>query len=283
MKRTGSLLVFASFCLFYLVFVLLTVSSGGPGGRQAGAVFDKVVFPPAAQLLLTGGDRFLAANFVSIRAVAGVSNHPAGMRDDFNFMLRSGRVVSALNPCHEDQYYVGNALFVWGGAVREGQDLLQAASDCRDWDEVPPFFLGFNHYYFMKDLDAARASLEIAAERAKGGNAAGYRKMAIMFQAGEIEDEEVALEFLMSEYERTQDEKLKDMLDKRIKRLEGLITLQRAQERYEERFGKKLEDPQGLIAAGELNSFPIDPLQLGYEFAHGRFRFREVRMPGHRR
>lgn len=242
-------------------------------------VFDRVVVSAPVQLLLTGGDRFLAANIESIRAVATTSDNPEAAEANASFAIRARRVVAQLNPCHEDNYYQGNALLTWGGAVTEGNDLLKRATECRTWDEVPPFFYGFNQYFFLHDVEGARASLEIAADRATD-NAAGFRKFAIMLAAGELKDDSAALDFLQQERAQTSDPKLQGMLDKRIARLQGLITLRAAQQRYEARFGQPLTNPQALIDSGELEAFPNDPLRIGYEFADGRFRLKELKIAG---
>lgn len=242
-------------------------------------VFDRVVVSAPVQLLLTGGDRFLAANIESIRAVATTSDNPEAAEANASFAIRARRVVAQLNPCHEDNYYQGNALLTWGGAVAEGNDLLKRATECRTWDEIPPFFYGFNQYFFLHDVEGARASLEIAAKRATD-NAAGFRKFAIMLAAGELKDDSAALDFLQQERAQTSDPKLQGMLDKRIARLQGLITLRAAQQRYEARFGQPLTNPQALIDSGELEAFPNDPLRIGYEFADGRFRLKELKIAG---
>lgn len=242
-------------------------------------VFDRVVVSAPVQLLLTGGDRFLAANIESIRAVATTSDNPEAAEANASFAIRARRVVAQLNPCHEDNYYQGNALLTWGGAVAEGNDLLKRATECRTWDEIPPFFYGFNQYFFLHDVESARASLEIAADRATD-NAAGFRKFAIMLAAGELKDDSAALDFLQQERAQTSDPKLQAMLDKRIARLQGLITLRAAQKRYEARFGQPLTNPQALIDSGELEAFPNDPLRIGYEFTDGRFRLKELKIAG---
>ena len=228
---------------------------------------------------MSGGDRFLAANFESIRTVATASDAPAAIEHNTSFAIRARRVVAELNPCHEDNYYQGNALLTWGGAVKEGNDLLRRATDCRVWDELPPFFYGFNQYFFLHDIADARTALEIAANRSEA-NAAGFRKLAIMLAAGEIEDTSAALDFLRNERAQTSDPSLREMLDKRIARLQGLITLRAAQQRYEARFGQPLTNPQALIDSGELEAFPNDPLRIGYEFADGRFRLKELKIAG---
>ena len=83
---------------------------------------------------------------------------------------------------------------------------------------MPPFFYGFNQYFFLHDIEGARAALETAATRATD-NAAGFRKFAIMLAAGELKDDSAALEFLQRERAATADTKLQGMLDKRIARV----------------------------------------------------------------
>ena len=187
----------AGFGLFAAIWAMRPPVNAVPPAE----VFDRVVLSAPVQLLLTGGDRFLAANFESIRAVATASDAPEAAEANASFAIRARRVVAQLNPCHEDNYYQGNALLTWGGAVAEGNDLLKRATDCRFWDEVPPFFYGFNQYFFLHDIDGARAALETAAERATD-NAAGFRKFAIMLAAGELKDDSAALEFLQREMRR---------------------------------------------------------------------------------
>ena len=263
------------FALFAAIWAIRPPASTEPPPE----VFDRVVVSAPVQLLLAGGDRFLAANIESIRAVATTSDKPEAAEANASFAIRARRVVAQLNPCHEDNYYQGNALLTWGGAVAEGNDLLKRATECRTWDEIPPFFYGFNQYFFLHDVEGARASLEIAAERATD-NAAGFRKFAIMLAAGELKDDSAALDFLQQERAQTSDPKLQGMLDKRIARLQGLIALRAAQQRYEARFGQPLTNPQALIDSGELEAFPNDPLRIGYEFADGRFRLKELKIAG---
>jgi hypothetical protein len=242
-------------------------------------VSDRVVIAAPVQLLLAGGDQFLAANFEAIRLAATSDASMAGGSDDAAFRIRAHRVVAQLNPCHEDNYYVGNALLSWGGAPEEGSDLLRRATGCRTWDEFPPFFLGFNEQFFNRNAAGAQHAFEIAAQRSVA-NAPIFRRMAIMVAAGELDDERMAVNYLKSQRDGADDPRLRDMLDKRVVRLEGLLSLREAQRRYEERFGKPLTDPVVLISSGLLSAFPTDPLRLGYTFANGRFELRKLEIDG---
>jgi hypothetical protein len=236
----------------------------------------RVVIAAPVLLVLFGGDRFLAANLETMRlAATGVDWGQA----DTGYLVRAQQVVAELNPCHEDNYYLANGLLTWGGADREGSEVLRRASACRFWDEYPPFFYGFNKFFFERDVETAAEYLEEAASRATA-NAAGFRKFAIMLKTEQIEDERLALDFLQSEYDKASDPKLKAMLAKRVTRLQGLVDLREAQRLFEVRTGNPLEAPEQLIENGLLKALPEDPLNLGYEFIEGRFVLKKLKVVG---
>ncbi len=248
--------------------------NGTPRDAEA-SLGGRVVVSAPVQLLLYAGDRFLGANLEAMRvAVAG-----AETTVDANAacLIRAHRVVSQLNACHEDNYYLGNALLTWGGAQEDGNEVLRRATECRFWDEFPPFFHGVNLFFFQKDPEAARRILDIAAERATD-NAAALRKLGIMITAGEIRDDRMALAYLTQEREQSNDPKLREMLGKRAVRLQGLIRLREAQAEFESHFGRSLAHPSELLRTGILDTFPTDPLRLGYEFVDGSFQLKEMKL-----
>ncbi|WP_225433324.1 hypothetical protein [Thauera sedimentorum] len=213
--------------------------------------------------------------------MATLDDDPATVAASASFQVRVHRVVAELNPCQEDNYYVANAMLPWGGAPSEGLEVLRGAMACRQWDEFPPFFYGFNQWFFNRDAKEARRALEMAAGRARSPqNAATMRRVGIMIEAGEYADDRAALAFLEREREQAVDDKLIEMLDKRVMRLQGLIVLREAQAQYEATTGRPLINPQALLDSGVLAVLPQDPLRLGYEFVDGRFRLREMKIPG---
>lgn len=234
--------------------------------------FEEVVIPAPIQTIMYGGDRYLGANIESARA-AGANN--AFNSRQGSYRIRARQVVTQLNPCHEDNYWIGNASLSWGGAVDEGLELLNRATQCRYWDEWPPFFYGFNQYFFKKNIDAAREAIELAAQRSETNNSM-FRKFSIMLLAGEIDDARGALAIIKNEREKTNDPVLRDMLEKRIIRFTGLIKLRDAQASYETNFNRPPKDFQELIQSGILDSIPEDPLGLGYEYKNQKFILREL-------
>ncbi len=233
---------------------------------------EEVVVAEPVQVLLYAGDRFLAANIEAIRAQAA-----ATAADAHTFRLRAHAAASRLNPCHEDNYWIGNASLSWGGANDQGFELLRNASHCRYWDEWPVFFYGFNQHFFLHNTPEARRAMEIAAQRSSD-NAAMFRNFSIMLAAGEIDDTHLALELLENERDQAKDPKLREMLNKRVIRLQGLITLRKAQIAFEKRFKRPLKQPSELLESGLLEGFPADPLRIGYEFRDQTFHLRQMKI-----
>ncbi len=232
----------------------------------------EIVVSGAAQILLYGGDRFLAANIESVRAAAAVTSSDAQ-----DFRLRAHKGVSRLNPCHEDNYWIGNASLSWGGLEKHGFDLLFNAMNCRYWDEWPAFFYGFNQYFFRNNISEARIAIERAATRSSQ-NAESFRTFSIMLEAGKVKNTQMALEMLKHERGEAKKPKLREMLSQRVTRLQGLLTLLESQKNFESKFGRPLRQPQELLETGLLDEFPEDPLNLGYEFRENTFHLRQMKI-----
>ena len=245
--------------------------------RASTQVADSVVLPATFQTVLYLGDRYLAANIESTRVLMAGEEIVRGSDQDYLYRIHT--VVADLNPCHEDNYYVANALLSWGGNVDAAMDILRTAARCRFWDEVPPFFLGYNLYFFKYQHKAAKDALFEAAERSPK-NRLGLQKFGVMVGSEEFPDSRMARRYLVAQREETRDQKLKDMLGLRIARLDGLIVLRDAQANYEKRYGRHLDDPHALLSSKLLQDFPNDPMGLGYVFSDGVFAMRDVGIAG---
>lgn len=235
----------------------------------------RVVIPAPLLILLNGGDRFLAANLETMR-LSATGMDARGV--DTGYLVRAQREVARLNPCHEDNYYLANGLLTWGGAVEEGNEVLRAAVECRFWDEFPPFFYGINLSFFQRNNEEAARMLDLGAERSTQ-NAAAMRKLAVMLRAEQFADERLALNYLIQQRDSAADPKLRDMLDKRVIRLQGLIALRDAQRRYEQTHGP-LTSLDQLVEQRLLDSLPTDPLRLGYELRDGHIELKKLKIAG---
>jgi len=120
--------------------------------------------------------------------------------------------------------------------------------------------------------------LDLGAERSTQ-NAAAMRKLAVMLRAEQFADERLALNYLIQQRDSAADPKLRDMLDKRVTRLQGLIALRDAQRRYEQTHGP-LTSLDQLVEQRLLDSLPTDPLRLGYELRDGHIELKKLKIAG---
>lgn len=264
----------------FLIFVALVRFGSEAHGPRFDGAEDRVVISSPVQVALAFGDRFLAANLETIRlAATGMEINPVTGTIDGRYILRSHQTVTELNACHEDNYYLANAILAWGGADEEANKVLLAAAQCRFWDFLPAFLYGFNQYFFGRNVQEAQRGLEMAAQRS-GENANAMRRFSIMIAAEELDDEAMALAYLREQQMQASDPSLADSLSDRVVRLERLIELRNAQKKYEAELGEPLPSAQALIDSGIMEAFPIDPLGIGYEFIDGKFKLRQLRIQG---
>ncbi|HEY6896838.1 MAG TPA: hypothetical protein VI279_06220 [Rhodocyclaceae bacterium] len=269
--RTGCALLLAA----YLAFAL-GAKGFAPPRLQAAEVPGSVVLPAPMQTALYLGDRYLAANVETTRVLT-TGGPIAGIAQDYFDRLHM--TVAALNPCHEDNYYVANSLMAWGGSVDPALDILRAATRCRFWDELPPFFLGFDLNFFKREHRLAKEALFEAAARSPESRTT-FQRIGLMYEAEIYPDPRMAQAFLKAQRDQARDGRLRQGLDIRIGRLAGLVTLQDAQADYERRFAQPLQSPNDLLTRGVLKAFPTDPVGLGYVFEDGRFALREMKIRG---
>ncbi|WP_242671982.1 hypothetical protein [Stutzerimonas kirkiae] len=230
--------------------------------------------PAPALAILHGGDRYLAANVEAVRVTA--ASLP-DTREKTRPLALARQQIARLNPCHEDNYYLANGLLAWSGAVEDSNRILQAALECRFWDEVPLFLHAINLVIFQHDRLGAAHRLEAAARRVQD-NASALHKMAIVLRSESIGDTRLALDYLIGQRDSAREAGLRNMLEKRITRLHGLQTLRDAQSRYESRHGP-LQRLQQLVEHGLLERLPHDPLHLGYQLSDDRIVLNTLELP----
>ncbi|MCQ4288647.1 hypothetical protein NA647_14540 [Pseudomonas stutzeri] len=270
--RPALLLALAGFALFA---ILAAWRAQQPVVLTPQLLTDRVVIPAPLLVALHGGDRFLAADLETMRLAA------TGLDDrgvDTGYLVRAQREVARLNACHEDNYYLANGLLTWGGAVEQGNAVLRAAVDCRFWDEFPPFFYGINLWFLQRKNEEAARVLEMAAQRSTD-NTAVMQRMAVMLRTELFANDQLALNYLSHQRDSSTDPRLKELLNLRVIRLQGLIQLREAQRQYEGEHGP-LTDLQLLVDRGILNELPADPLRLGYELRDGYIELRKLKIAG---
>jgi hypothetical protein len=105
--------------------------------------------PRFAQVLMAGGDRYLAANLAGFRVL--VADTGRMNAEDYAVQAKLQRDIAWFNPAHEDNYYIAAAILPWNGQLDAAQYVLRRASEARTFDWYPLFQYGFLFYHFRKD------------------------------------------------------------------------------------------------------------------------------------
>jgi len=226
-----------------------------------------VAMPAPAQVLLSGGDRYLAANAGVWRALmVGIDQLPP---ETLKALAMTQVDVSFLNPAHEDNYYTATAILPWEGEVERAQTILKRAIEARPHDAYPPFYYGFNQLHFRGDARGAAEALRAAALRVRDD---GMRQALTVLAAQwteKGEDLPMAIATIATMAERSKDKSLRAYLMARVQRLEGLLALRQAASRYLDKRGQFPASLAALVDSGELDAIPSDPLGGGYSISQG--------------
>jgi hypothetical protein len=217
--------------------------------------------PGYIEVLLAGGDRHLAANIGVFRSMM----IGGGVKDELTYQVQAKvqRQVAILNPRQEDNSYVAAAILPWWGQVDNAQFILRRATQSRYWDYMPPFYQGFNEYYFNKNYKAAAELVELSASRSEGINRESFKAVAAKWiSLGD--DPRSAIGVITALKGASYDPNIQHLLQGRIDRLKILLVLRDAAKQYALDKGQPIGQLEQLTDAGYLQAIPRDPFGYGF-------------------
>ncbi len=247
----------------YTLPVVTAKMKGLPAGDG-----DSYIMPSSVLKISALEFEGLMSDFLFLKALVlrgGISEGKEGgpgMEREWRWLYDILKASTDLDPYFLDPYYFGNAHLTWdAGLIRETNDLLEKGSRYREWDWMLPFFIGFNHFYFLQEN--ARASEYLMEASRKPGASPFLAKLAARL-AYEGRKTENAIIFLKAILRETEDEAIRKEYEKRLRALEGILFLERAVTVYRERFGKEPVKIKELVEKGIIRRVPEDP--YGGEF-----------------
>lgn len=223
----------------------------------------RVALPLFAQVAMTGGDRYLAANLGAVRAQ--ITDTSKMQRDEYKVLALVQQDAAWLNPYHEDNYYSAAAILPWYGQVKGAQAILRRASLARYYDYQPSLFYAFHRLHFYRDPVGASAWLRQAAVRLPDEQQRLVMEDLAARWVGKANDLEVAIRIVEGMAQQARRKDFQEYLSKRVVRLRGLLDLRNAAENYREKTGKAPQALQHLVTSGFLKSLPVDPFGVGFE------------------
>lgn len=231
--------------------------------KQRDALELEVALPLFVQVLMTGGDRYLAADVNVIRALISATDKLDAAR--LRVLGKIQRDAAFLNPAHEDNYYLAAAILPWSGELDAAQEVLLRATSARPFDPMPAFYYGFNLYYFDKKpaagaewiLEAARRETDVRNQYALQNMAARW------FEKGN--EPAVAIGIVEAMARNSRDPAFGHYLRQRAARLRALDQLVQAAARFRREQLRPLVSLSELVSAGYVSALPTDPFGFGFD------------------
>lgn len=176
---------------------------------------------------------------------------------EWQWLAQTTAAVTDLDPYFLDPYLFENATFTWeAGRVREANAILEKGSGYRTWDWMLPFFAGFNHFFFLQENERAAELLMEASRRPKADPILASIASKLAYKARRTE---TAIHFLEEILKRTEDFGTKQRFERRLEAFHNILALEKAVERYTERFRRSPKNINALIASGIVQELPSDP------------------------
>ena len=257
----------AALALVGMVIYALAVSRLAEAPRRPALEEMRVAVPRFAQVLLAGGDRYLAANIATVRAL--VASTEGLSPEQFAIQGRVQSDASWLNPAQQDNYYLAAGILSWNGQLASTQKILRRAYDARPFDIWPASYFGFHEWHYNKQPLEGVRWLRLAAERAAGyPEQVGLLEMASRW-ASSSDDLGEAIRVVRHMAAGTRDQAFRSYLLKRAGRLEALRELRLSAEKFQQQFDRPPKSLKELLAPGLLEKLPLDPFGEGFELDSG--------------
>lgn len=220
-----------------------------------------VNLPRGIQVALSGGDRYLAANIATARALVASTEV-----DEVGLGVQSAiqTDVAHLNPGHEDNYYLAAASLVGSDFHVQGQEVLFRAIGARPFDFIPPFFYGVHRMHYDRDPLGGAKWVQVAAERsAEEATRIALEKTAVRWiQRGQ--DPAMAASVLEAMAKQARHSTLRHYIEQRASQARVLVSLEEAVARYVGLAGRQPRKLEDLLMPGVLEAIPDDPLGNGF-------------------
>lgn len=196
--------------------------------------------------------------------------------NDWQYIIGSLDAITDLDPYFLDPYILAESLLTWeSGRYEEANRLLEKGLKYRVNDWQLPFFIGFNHFFFLKDFEKGGDYLMMASRLP---NSPGFLP-SLAARIGYYGDKaHTAVMFLKGIIAQTSDERLKSWLELRLVALERAAVLEDLVEKYQKEQGGLPEKVEELVSKGYIDELPIDPyggnwvmMKNGRVFSTSRF------------
>lgn len=215
----------------------------------------------------------LIADFLYLDMAATLGGRESAIlrEDEWDRVEKTFATAVRLDPYFEPTFRAIQAYLPWSAKRPvQANALLEQVSEKRSWHWMPPFFIGFNHYFFLKDnAKASHAFIEAAGREYAPPMLATLGARL----AAETGNAAIGINLLQRLMTTTEDPHEKRMFQQRIEALQGLYILEGAIATYRRDYGTNPPFLLALIVSGYLNAMPRNPYHSTFFYKEGIVRF----------
>lgn len=224
----------------------------------------KFGYTPASVVLktLSGEHRYALGQLLTMKVLIYYGSlleqlkQGAEVRPEMEHMYHTLMKAVDLDPYNMDAYYFSQAAFTWDvGQIKAVNQMLEYGYQYRSWDWYMPFFLGFNHAYFLKNKKEAAYYMQQAA-RLSGSKLQAKLASRYFYEADQTK---AGIVFLRQMLAGVTTEREKAIYNLRLNALESISELEQAVADYSSTYGDLPDNLSALIEAGIIDKIPEDP------------------------
>ena len=217
--------------------------------------------PSKFSRILAFGNQGLLSDFLFLKIATFIGGRSGSgellCEEDWQFVIKSLDVVTDLDPYFVDPYVLAEGLLAWeAGKSEEANLLLIKGTKYRAWDWRLPFYVGFNHFYFLKDYEAASGFIMAASQLPGSPAYLATLGARLAYYGGKSK---TALLFLKEMLADTDDAMMKKRLQMRLQALERAVLIEEALAKFKVKEGRMPKELSELVTAGYLIVLPPDP------------------------
>lgn len=276
MRRYLPLLVTGLVFSFYMVLSSKTWENRALVRQETKADF---VLPSQFSRILAFGYKGLLSDFQFLKLTTFMGERflrqEMMKEEDWRYFKNSVESVTDLDPYFLDPYFLAEGFLTWeAGQFEEANRILEKGVQHRTWDWRLPYFVGFNHFYFLHDYEKG-ADYVMKASRAPGAPkylpTLGAR---LAYYGGKTK---TGILFLRGMLANTVNPTVRKTLQLRLLALERAALIEEAVHEFKGAHGR-LPKANELVLMGYLDEMPKEPyggkwviMKSGRVFSTSRF------------
>lgn len=217
--------------------------------------------PSQFSKVLACGYQGLLADFQFLRILTFFGDRSAQQKplttEDWDYFRDSIDVLTDLDPWFYDPYVLTEGLLTWeAGRFDDANILLMKGAKYRTDDWRLPYYIGFNHFFFLKDHATGSKFIMDAAKLPGSPSYLSTLAARLAYYGGKSQ---TAVLFLKQMLAQNKDKRLTARLKLRLTVLERAAMIENALQRFRHDKQRDVTKLQELVTSGYLEKLPEDP------------------------